>query len=278
MSDDQTLTTGDTVNNENDADESSGDAMDIIGTVLGVGAFLLAAAVLVWKLRKRGDKSISQTIEQYFGCSDPEEDAPEAAETTIVVVHQGGPTTNRAQSNSISSSFTNPLFSRAAEDRSHRQSAQSGNSERNTAGTKSKARKKASANRSKPEQKSRMPMSNVPGWAVRDVGKPCIVRGVGSGIVRFVGLLDELNEPRVGVEMNKQKGNHNGTVGCRKYFECKDGHGLLTHPANVFMPKNSAAPRAVTIVRKRSETIQPVRIGSAESESSQRSIERQSSI
>jgi len=80
-------------------------------------------------------------------------------------------------------------------------------------------------------------MSNVSGFAVDAVGKACVVTGVGSGIIRFVGLHAEKQEPRIGVEMNKPKGKNNGTVNGHKYFVCKDGHGTLTIPSKVTVSK-----------------------------------------
>lgn len=70
-------------------------------------------------------------------------------------------------------------------------------------------------------------------FSASDVGKPCIVVGVGSGTIRFVGLHAEKNDARIGVEMNKPKGKNNGTVNGHKYFECPDGFGLLTIPSHV---------------------------------------------
>lgn len=70
-------------------------------------------------------------------------------------------------------------------------------------------------------------------FSTSDVGKPCIVVGVGSGVIRFVGVHADKNEPRIGVEMNKPKGKHNGTVNGHKYFECKEGFGRLTIPSNI---------------------------------------------
>ena len=87
-------------------------------------------------------------------------------------------------------------------------------------------------------------MSTVTGCAVDAVGKACIVTGVGSGVIRFVGLHAENNEPRVGVEMNKPKGKNNGTVKGHKYFECKDRHGLLTIPSKVVINNSGAGSGA----------------------------------
>lgn len=117
----------------------------------------------------------------------------------------------------------------------------------------SKARKKRRAHQSKPkEQDVMMPagamvrMSSIAGFVpLTSVGKPCIVAGVGSGIIRFVGLHAENTKPRIGVEMNKPKGKNNGTVNGHKYFKCKDGHGLLTHPQKVTI-SNSGADAKIT--------------------------------
>eukprot|EP00729_Bicosta_minor_P018542 gene18542-1611_t len=59
-----------------DEDESGGggNIIDIIGVVLGVGAFLIAATALIWKLRKSDDKV--KTILRFFGCSDNDPTAP----------------------------------------------------------------------------------------------------------------------------------------------------------------------------------------------------------
>lgn len=75
--------------------------------------------------------------------------------------------------------------------------------------------------------------ASIKGFSASDVGKPCIVVGVGSGTIRFVGLHAEKNDARIGVEMNKPKGKNNGTVNGHKYFECPDGFGLLTIPSHV---------------------------------------------
>lgn len=52
---------------DNNEDEGSGNTLDIIGVVLGVGTFLVGAA-LVWKLRNSDDKV--KTVLILFGCTD----------------------------------------------------------------------------------------------------------------------------------------------------------------------------------------------------------------
>jgi len=98
----------------------------------------------------------------------------------------------------------------------------------------------ARASQSKPKKQAGVQMSTVTGCAVDAVGKACIVTGVGSGVIRFVGLHAENNEPRVGVEMNKPNGKNNGTVKGHTYFECKDRHGLLTIPSKVVINNSGA--------------------------------------
>ena len=71
------------------------------------------------------------------------------------------------------------------------------------------------------------------GFTVGQCGQPCIVAGVGSGTIRFVGLHAINGEPRVGVELNKPKGKNNGTVKGHTYFVCADGFGTLTVPSKI---------------------------------------------
>lgn len=68
---------------------------------------------------------------------------------------------------------------------------------------------------------------------IEDCGRPCVVNGAGSGIVRFVGIHAVKDVPRVGVELDEPNGKNNGTVGGHKYFECSDNHGLLTTEAKI---------------------------------------------
>jgi hypothetical protein len=82
-------------------------------------------------------------------------------------------------------------------------------------------------------------MKDVEGFKTSDIGKDCVVTGLGSGVIRFVGFHGEhTSEPRIGIEMSKPKGKNNGTVNNFKYFECTDGHGLLTIPAKVQLLNN----------------------------------------
>lgn len=56
-----------------EAEEEGGlEGHDIVGTVFGVAAVLIAAGVLAWKLRKSDDKWKELLV--FFGCEDAEED------------------------------------------------------------------------------------------------------------------------------------------------------------------------------------------------------------
>ena len=76
-------------------------------------------------------------------------------------------------------------------------------------------------------------LQDIDGFKVADIGRDVIVTGIGSGIVRFVGLDAANGEPLVGVEYNKPKGKHNGTLQGVHYFECDADKGTLASPSNV---------------------------------------------
>mmetsp|Transcript_18053 Transcript_18053/g.44221 ORF Transcript_18053/g.44221 Transcript_18053/m.44221 type:complete len:352 (+) Transcript_18053:1291-2346(+) len=53
------------------------------------------------------------------------------------------------------------------------------------------------------------------------------------GIAKFVGLVHFRAGIWVGIELKEKSGKHNGTVKGKRYFHCKDGHGILVPAANV---------------------------------------------
>ena len=73
---------------------------------------------------------------------------------------------------------------------------------------------------------------DIDGFSVSDIGRAIIVKGKGSGVIRFVGL-NAMGLPRVGIEYNKPKGKHNGTVNGLQYFVCDASKGILTTAENV---------------------------------------------
>lgn len=115
---------------------------------------------------------------------------------------------------------------------------------------KGKTNSKTDAHKSKPKKVEVVEMKGVAGFApLYSVGKPCIITGVGSGVIRFVGLHAEKKESTIGVEMNKPKGKNNGTVNGYKYFKCNDAHGLLTHPSKVTISGATGSETAGFTVR-----------------------------
>lgn len=56
-----------------------------------------------------------------------------------------------------------------------------------------------------------------------------------KGTVRFVG---SVTSPKgdtqfmLGIELDEPCGKNDGSVGGRRYFTCKQGHGVFTHPHN----------------------------------------------
>ena len=76
-------------------------------------------------------------------------------------------------------------------------------------------------------------LQDIDGFKVVDIGRDVIVNGIGSGIIRFVGLHAANGEPLVGVEYNKPKGKHNGTLHGVHYFECDADKGTLASPSDV---------------------------------------------
>lgn len=62
-----------------------------------------------------------------------------------------------------------------------------------------------------------------------------------EGTVRYVGKCSEAAPGFfVGVELDQRKGKHDGTVGSKKLFHCREGHGLLLRPfALEILPNNN---------------------------------------
>jgi len=51
--------------------------------------------------------------------------------------------------------------------------------------------------------------------------------------VKYVGHAEFAPGVWVGLEMKKKIGKHSGSVNGRKYFSCKEGHGVIVKPRNV---------------------------------------------
>ena len=74
------------------------------------------------------------------------------------------------------------------------------------------------------------------------VGDRVIVTGVNSeGTVRFVGPHKVKGTERVGVELDKQVGKNNGTIGGNIYFHAKERHGALCLPSDCTLISNAGS-------------------------------------
>ncbi|KAL5971770.1 Dynactin subunit 1 [Taenia solium] len=66
------------------------------------------------------------------------------------------------------------------------------------------------------------------------VGSPVLVLGKNvEGTVAFIGTTQFSSGKWVGVVLNEPLGKNNGSVQGKRYFDCKDGHGLFVRPTQV---------------------------------------------
>lgn len=71
-----------------------------------------------------------------------------------------------------------------------------------------------------------------------ELGARCEFDGKGAavkqrGTVRYVGEVHFREGVWVGVELDEPAGKHDGKARGRRYFQCADGHGVLTRPTRV---------------------------------------------
>ncbi|KAI8647404.1 CAP Gly-rich domain-containing protein, partial [Parasitella parasitica] len=53
------------------------------------------------------------------------------------------------------------------------------------------------------------------------------------GTIRYVGTTSFQTGKWVGVELDEPLGKNSGVVQGKRYFDCKNNHGVFTRPANV---------------------------------------------
>ncbi|XP_072545218.1 CAP-Gly domain-containing linker protein 4 isoform X2 [Salminus brasiliensis] len=53
------------------------------------------------------------------------------------------------------------------------------------------------------------------------------------GTIRYLGTADFAPGLWLGLELRSAKGKNDGSVGCRRYFSCRPGHGVLVRPSRV---------------------------------------------
>lgn len=67
------------------------------------------------------------------------------------------------------------------------------------------------------------------------VGSRVIVNNELSGTIRYVGSTSFQTGKWVGVELDEALGKNSGVVQGKRYFDCKNNHGVFTRPANIKM-------------------------------------------
>jgi dynactin complex subunit len=65
------------------------------------------------------------------------------------------------------------------------------------------------------------------------VGSRVIVNNELSGTIKFIGTTSFQTGKWVGVELDDGIGKNSGVVQGKRYFDCKNNHGVFIRPANV---------------------------------------------
>jgi len=87
----------------------------------------------------------------------------------------------------------------------------------------------------------------------------CLVKISGlRGVVRYIGPSDTKPGTWIGIELEKPKGKNNGTIGGKKYFNCKEMHGLFANINDFYAAKgvvedvaNETLPRSQSLGLKK---------------------------
>lgn len=73
------------------------------------------------------------------------------------------------------------------------------------------------------------------------VGSRVFVNNDLAGTVRFIGNTSFQTGKWIGVELDEALGKNSGVVQGKRYFDCKNNHGVFIRPANVKMIETAAA-------------------------------------
>jgi dynactin 1 len=65
------------------------------------------------------------------------------------------------------------------------------------------------------------------------IGSRVIVNNDLAGTIRFLGSTSFQTGKWIGVELDEALGKNSGVVQGKRYFDCKNNHGVFTRPANV---------------------------------------------
>ena len=76
------------------------------------------------------------------------------------------------------------------------------------------------------------------------VGSRVIVNNELSGTIRYVGSTSFQTGKWVGVELDEALGKNSGVVQGKRYFDCKNNHGVFTRPTNIKMINEPSTPSA----------------------------------
>eukprot|EP00041_Stephanoeca_diplocostata_P033239 m.1094095 g.1094095 ORF g.1094095 m.1094095 type:complete len:486 (+) comp24299_c1_seq4:309-1766(+) len=92
-----------------------------------------------------------------------------------------------------------------------------------------------------PAPKEWVPPGDIVGWAVDQLGARVHVQRYGSGVLRWVGTVQDTGAQQCGVELDVASGKHDGAVASYRYFDCASPHGVLVDAAHVSLMTDAAA-------------------------------------
>jgi dynactin 1 len=66
-----------------------------------------------------------------------------------------------------------------------------------------------------------------------EVGTRVLVNNEQTGTIRYLGSTSFQTGKWVGVELDEPNGKNSGVVQGKRYFDCKNDHGMFVRPTNV---------------------------------------------
>jgi len=116
-----------------------------------------------------------------------------------------------------------------------------------------KEEKKPAASAGSDDRTGMEPLAEFKGWKLSEIGSRVTTEENGAGTVRFIGLTQDTQKPRIGVELDEPNGKNSGTVKGVAYFKCKSKHGVLL-AKNKVMKGTSGPFEAKTSVKTSGKT------------------------